>query len=352
VRAAVVEGQGRLGIKEVKDPVLLNNSVLIEVRACAICGSDLRIVYGIDRRARFPMIIGHEMAGIVKQVGEKVDSFSKGDKVTVAPGVSCGKCSMCKRGVKNLCENMIPIGYSHPGGFAQYMVPPSLALTEGFVNKIPHNLSLDKASMAELLACCINGQEILQVTSDDTVAVIGAGPAGCMHVELCYTKGCKKIILIQRSQPRLDIAKERFHAHVYVDSSREDATEIVLEETGGFGVDVVIVAAPSGEAQKQAFEMVSKRGRVSFFGGLPHERSEVKIDTNLIHYKECFVVGASSSTGEQNREALSILSQGKIKAEEFITDVFALDRIEEAFQIAKAKRGLRVLVKPWRKEDG
>ncbi len=351
MRAAVVEGQGRLGIKQVKDPVLLNDSILIEVRACAICGTDLRMVYGLDTRARFPMIIGHEMAGVVKQVGEEVDSFTKGDRVTVAPGVSCGKCRMCKRGAKNLCENMISIGYFHPGGFAQYMVPPPLALTEGFVNKIPYNLSLDKASMAELLACCINGQEIVQVTSDDTVTVIGAGPAGCMHVELCHTKGCKKIILIQHSQPRLDIAKKRFHAHIYINSSEENAVERVFEETEGFGVDVIIVAAPSGEAQKQALEMVSKRGRVSFFGGLPHDQSEVNIDTNLIHYKECFVTGASSSTGEQNREALSILSQGRIKAEDFITDVFDLERIKEAFQTAKAKKGLRVLVKPWRKED-
>jgi len=352
MRAALVEARGRIRVKEVDDPVLPADSILIKVKACAICGSDIRIIYGLDRRAKFPMIIGHEMAGVVKQIGEKVDSFVKGDRVTVAPGISCGRCRMCKRGVRNLCENMISIGYFHPGGFAQYMVPPSLALTEGFVNKVPDNLSLDRASMTELLACCINGQEILQVTSDDTVAVIGAGPAGCMHVELCHIKGCKKIILIQRSQPRFDIAKKRFHAHIYINSSQEDAVKRVLEETEGFGADVVIVAAPSGEAQNQALEMVSKRGRVSFFGGLPHDQPRVSIDTNLIHYKECFVTGASSSTGEQNREALSILSQGRIKAEDFITDIFPLSRIKEAFQRAKAKKGLRVLVKPWEKENG
>jgi len=242
---------------------------------------------------------------------------------------------------------MISIGYSYPGAFAQYMVPPPLALTQGFVNKVPDNLSLDEASMAELLACCINGQEVVRVKWKDRVVVIGAGPAGCMHVELCYMKGCKKIILAQRSPFRLDMAKKKFHAHVYLNSSEEDVVERVLEETEGFGADVVIVAAPSREAQRQALELVSKRGRVVFFGGLSHGRSEVNIDTNLIHYKECFITGASSSTGEQNREALSILSQGNIKAEDFITHIFPLDRIKEAFRIAKTKRGLRVLVKPW-----
>jgi len=351
MKAAVVESTGIIVPKIVETPKVSENSILIRVEACAICGSDLRIVYAKDSRAKFPMILGHEMAGTVEQAGCKVSSFANGHRVTVAPGISCGKCRMCKGGFQNLCEHMISIGYFYPGAFAQYMVPPVRALDEGFVNSIPDNLSFDEASLTELLACCINGQEIVQVEAKDTVVIIGAGPAGCMHVELCHTKGCKKVILLQRSQPRLNIAKEKFHAHIHVDSSQNDPLERVLQETEGFGADVIIVAAPSGEAQKQALQMVSKRGRVVFFGGLSHDRSEVNIDTNLIHYKECFVTGASSSTSEQNKKALAILSEGKIRAEDFITDVFSLDRIEEAFQTAKAKRGLRVLVKPWREED-
>ncbi len=347
MKAAVVESNGKIALKEVDKPKVLVNSILIRVEACAICGSDLRIVSGKDKRAKFPIIIGHEMAGIVEQVGRRVDSFNEGDKVTVAPGVSCGKCRMCKKGLQNLCENMIPIGYLRPGAFAQYMVPPPLALSEGFVNKIPKNLSLDEAAIAEPLACCINGQEIVQITRKDTVAIIGAGPIGAMHVELCHVRGCRKIILLQRSQPRFDTAKKRFHADVYINRSGEDGIKRVLEETDGYGADVVIAAAPSGEAQKQALQMVAKRGRISFFGGLPHDKPEVCVDTNLIHYKECFVCGASSSTGKQNREALEILSAGKIKASDFITHTFSLSRIVEAFETARSKKGLRVLVKPW-----
>ena len=209
MKAAVVQSNRKIALKEVDKPKVPVNSILIRVEACAICGSDLRIVSGKDKRAKFPLIIGHEMAGIVEQIGERVDGFKEGDKVTVAPGISCGKCRMCKKGLQNLCENMISIGYFYPGAFAQYMVPPPLALTQGFVNKIPENLSLDDATSVEPLACCINGQEIVKITRKDTVAIIGAGPIGCMHVELCHIRGCKKIILLQRSQPRLDIAKEK-----------------------------------------------------------------------------------------------------------------------------------------------
>jgi len=347
MKAAVVKSEGQIALKEVETPKMPVDSILIRVEACAICGSDLRIVSGRDKRAKFPMIIGHEMAGIVEQVGEGVDNFEEGDRVTVAPGVSCGKCRMCKKGLQNLCENMISIGYFYPGAFAQYMVPPPLAITQGFINKIPENLSLDEATITEPLACCINGQEIVNITREDTVAIIGAGPIGCMHVELCHVKGCKKIILLQRSQLRLDIAKERFHADVLVNTSREDGIEHILEETDGYGADVVIVAVASAEAQKQALQMVAKQGRISFFGGLPHDEFEVCIDTNAIHYKECFVCGASSSTGKQNRESLKILSEKKIRARDFITHVFRLEKIREAFQTVKEKKGLRVVVKPW-----
>jgi len=347
MKAAVVESPGKIVLKEVDNPKVPANSILIRVEACAICGSDLRIVYEKDKRAKFPIIIGHEMAGTVEKVGEKVKGFKEGDKVTVAPGVPCGKCRTCKKGLQNLCENMISIGYFYPGAFAQYMVPPSLAITQGFVNKIPKNLSFNEATMAEPLACCLNGQEIVRITKEDTVAIIGAGPIGCMHVELCKVKGCKKIILLQRSQPRLDIARQRFHADIYINTSYEDGVKRVLAETDGCGADVVIVAAPSKEAQKQALQMVAKRGRISFFAGLPHNNPEVCVDTNLIHYKECFICGASSSTGRQNRESLNLLSERKIKAKDFITHIFPLEKIGDAFHLAKKKRGLRVLIRPW-----
>ena len=346
MKAAVVEALARIQLKEVEVPKLLPDSLLLKVRACAVCGSDLRIVYAGDNRARFPLILGHEMAAEVVEVGADAQGYAVGDRVTVAPGVSCGECTYCRRGWQNLCQNMISIGYFWPGGFAEYMAPPPRALTQGFVNRIPDALSFVEATLAEPLACCLNGQELLKVTSDDTVVVIGAGPTGLMHAMLAVNRGCRKVIVVQRSAGRLNLARARVKADLFVSSMEEDAVQRVEEETGGLGADVVIVAAPSKEGQRMALEMVGRRGRVSFFGGLPHSDPMAFLDSNLIHYKECTVMGASSSTSRQNQEALRLLASGAIKASDLITHVFPLEQIQAALQAARGKAGLKVVVVP------
>ncbi|HUW11518.1 MAG TPA: alcohol dehydrogenase catalytic domain-containing protein, partial [Anaerolineae bacterium] len=133
MKAAVVEELGRIRYQEVEEPELLPDSLLLRVKGCAICGSDIRIVYQGDRRVRFPIIAGHEMSAQVVAVGPQAEGFAIGDRVVVAPGVSCGDCYCCHRGWENLCLNMISIGYFWPGSFAEYMVPPPAALTQGFV---------------------------------------------------------------------------------------------------------------------------------------------------------------------------------------------------------------------------
>jgi L-iditol 2-dehydrogenase len=346
LKAAVVEALAQIQLKEVEAPKLLADSLMLRVRACAVCGSDLRIVYSGDRRARFPVILGHEMAAEVVQVGAAAQGFAVGDRVTVAPGVSCGECYCCRRGWQNLCSNMISIGYFWPGGFAEYMVPPPRALTQGFVNKIPDALPFVDATLAEPLACCLNGQELLRVTGDDTVVVIGAGPTGLMHATLAVNRGCHKVIVVQRSAGRLDLARARVKADLFVSTLEEDAVQRVEEETDGLGPEVVIVAAPSKEAQQMALKMVGRRGRVSFFGGLPHSDSMTVLDSNLIHYKECSVMGASSSTSRQNQEALRLLASGAIRASDLITHVFPLEQIQAALETARGKAGLKVVVVP------
>jgi L-iditol 2-dehydrogenase len=350
LKAAVVEALAQIRLKEVEAPKLLPDSLMLRVKACAVCGSDLRIVYAGDRRARFPLILGHEMAAEVVKVGADAHGFAVGDRVTVAPGVSCGECYCCRKGWQNLCLNMISIGYFWPGSFAEYMVPPPRALTQGFVNKIPDGLPFVEATLAEPLACCLNGQELLHVTSDDTVVVIGAGPTGLMHAMLAVNRGCRKVIVVQRSAGRLNLARERVKADLFVSGLQEDAVERVEEATDGLGADVVIVAAPSKEAQRMALEMVGRRGRVSFFGGLPHGDPMAFLDSNLIHYKECSVMGASSSTSRQNHEALGLLATGAIRASDLITHVFPLEQIQAALEVARGRAGLKVVVMP--SEDG
>jgi L-iditol 2-dehydrogenase len=345
MKAALVTERGKIVVQEVPTPQAKETEILIRVESCAICGSDLRITYETDFRVRYPIIIGHEIAGVVVEVGSKVKGLKVGDRVTIAPGVSCGTCDMCKAGLQNLCKNQINVGYNYPGGMAEFMVIPRQAISGDFVNKIPRNISFDESALAEPLACCINGQNLSEVNRATTLAIIGAGPTGCLHVELARSRKVARILLAQRSLKRLQMAA-KLGVDALINASLENSVERVLQETKGKGADVVIVACASPEAQQRALEMVALRGKINLFGGLPHGNSVVNIDTNLIHYKECSLQGSNGSTGSQNAEALDLISKGKVSVKHLITHVFPLSEIKEALNVVRTHEGLKVIVKP------
>ena len=352
MKAGVVEELYRVDRKEVDEPTLLPGSVKVKVHACAVCGSDIRIYTKGDPRATLPRILGHEIAGEIVEVGMDVaDRFQVGQRVCVAPLHGCNECVYCKRGRGNLCINPQPsIGYASSGGFAQYVVPPENVVRAGGVNPIPENISYAEASMSELLATCINAQEKLRISSEDRVLILGAGPAGCMHIQLAKACGSRKVMIAQRSSRRLEMCR-RFGPDVVINSTNEDLCTRVKEETDGLGADVVIVAAPSAEAQETALKVVAPAGRISLFGGLPKDNHLITISGNTIHYLECELYGASSSLGRQNKEALAMISSGAVRAAEFITHRFDLEKISEAFQTVLDKTGIKVVVFPWGIDD-
>jgi L-iditol 2-dehydrogenase len=337
-------GQMRLVEKPIPDPG--DDSLLIKVEACAICGSDLRIFRKGDSRARYPIVIGHEIAGAVVKVGKNVKGLAEGDRVCVAPGHGCGECRYCRNGHSNVCINPYPsIGYASDGGFAEYMVPPSNVVKLGYVNRIPSGVCFDHASMSELLACCLNGQENTPVREGDVVLIVGAGPAGCMMIELSRNKGARKIILTQRGRHRLEAAM-RFSPDRIVATTEESLPQAVMEETDGVGADVIFVCAPAKEAQERALELLAPQGRVSFFGGLPNENCFIRTNANAIHYKELVVGGASSSLARQNRQALEMIAAGRIHAAKYISHTFPLQQIQAAFETVEQRRAIKVVVHP------
>jgi L-iditol 2-dehydrogenase len=347
MKAAVVESPGAIIVKDVPDPPLVPGSLRIRVEACAICGSDIRIFRKGDPRATLPRIIGHEIAGVVEEVGRGTAGFEVGDRVAVAPGHGCGACRWCRAGMGNVCVDPRPsVGYASSGGFAELIVPPVNVVANGFVNRIPDGLLFEYAAMAELLACCINGQERAAVAAGDTVLVLGAGPAGCMHTELARARGAAKVLLSQRSRERLDRAVERFRPDAAFAGEGPALAEWVMAETGGFGADVVIVAAPSAKAQEAALALCAPRGRVNFFGGLPKDDRHITIDANVVHYREIALTGASSSLGRQNREALELIASGRVRAERYITHRFSLEQAAEAFAVVEARQAIKAVVLP------
>lgn len=333
-----------MALKEVPTPEVDADSILMKVEAVGICGSDIRIYRHGNSRVQLPQILGHEAAGRVVAVGANVTRFSVGDRICLGADVPCGECVFCEAGIGNNCQINYAMGYQFAGSFAEYVLLNKMVVNYGPIHKIGDGISYEEAALAEPLACVLNGLELSQVKLGDTVVVIGAGPIGMMLVEVAMKMGAR-VLLVNRSRPRLEIAK-RLGAAAYICSGDEDAVQRVLEETGGLGADVVITCNPSPESQVDAIRMAKNRARVNFFGGLPKDRAIVPLDTNLIHYKELFVHGAHGSLPRHHQQAVELINNGIIDMSKFISHRFPLERIEEAIRVAESHEGLRVIVNP------
>lgn len=345
MKAAIFEGLNKMVVKEVPTPEIDENSVLVKVMACAVCGSDIRIFHHGNNRVNPPAILGHEIAGQVVAVGSQVTKFKTGDRVAIGADVPCGECVFCEAGIGNNCQINYAMGYQFAGGFAEYVLLNKIVVNYGPVHKIPDHVTYDEAAMAEPLGCVLNALELSNIKLGDSVVIIGAGPIGCMIIGVARKMGATKIIVVQRSRPRMEMAR-KFGADVYICSSEEDSIARVLEETDGLGADVVITSNPSPEAQQDALVMARNRGRVNLFGGLPKDKSIVPLDTNIIHYKELFVHGAHGQMPIHHQKALNLIASGAIDAKQYISHSFKLDDINEAFATAEGHSGMRVVVHP------
>jgi len=344
MKAAVLNGIEDLEIKEIPRPTPLNYQILIKVRACTICGTDIKVYHHGHKHIRFPRIIGHEVAGEIIEVGSKVKDYKVGERVAVAPAIPCGTCFYCRRGMQSMCANLKAIGYHYDGGFAEFMLIPEDAVHNGCVNRIPSNLSFEEAALAEPLACAINGQELSKISMGDIVVVIGAGPLGCIHMQLAHTKGAIKVILVELSPERIEFAKGIASPDVIINPSQEDAIKRIKEKTEGRGADRVIVACGNGKAQENSLEMVRARGIVNFFGGLPKDKPFINFNSNLVHYGEFYVVGTHGSAPRHNKLALNLISQEKIRVSELITHRLPLEKLREGLCLAESGKAMKVLI--------
>jgi L-iditol 2-dehydrogenase len=344
MKAGVLESLGTLRVREVERPACPRRGALLRVSGCAICGSDLRTFRHGHRAVQLPHILGHEICGTIVELDERA-GFQEGARVTLTPAVSCGTCRHCRAGRFNRCDDLVALGEDIPGGFAEYVAVPARLIDAGYLAPVPPSVRSEHAAVAEPLGCVLNGQELLDVSLGDTVVVIGLGAIGCMHIAVARARGARQIMAVDISAKRLEIARG-FEADVYINADERDAVAVVDQATEGRGVDVVVVACPSGNAQKQALAMAAKGGRVSYFGGLPHKDSHVSLDTNLIHYRELQVVGAFGSLPVHIAQAVDLISTGAIPMDRVVTHVFPLDDIGRAFSVATGEDSLRVVVSP------
>lgn len=344
MKAAVFEGIEKMVVRELPVPQCEEDGVLVRVEACCICGGDIRnyhtgLRYGVEKQ-----IMGHEISGVVERVGKMVTRFKNGDRVAIAPDVSCGECYYCKRGLVNLCMNHKMLGTNWPGGFAQYIYLPGIVMSRGFVEPIPVDLSFEEAAMAEPASSVIACQEYNQVSLGDTVVIIGDGPIGCLHIEVARARGASKIIM--SGLDRLESILQ-FHPFHIINSAVQNSVEEVLKITGGLGADIVICAAPVTSIQQQALEMVRKRGKVVLFGGVNKNNPMTSLNSNMIHYNEITIVGAFSYPSTGLARAVSLIAEGKISAKKYVTRLVKLEEIPEGISLAERGKALRVAVKPW-----
>jgi len=344
MRAAVFEGIENIQVREVPKPGCDPDGVLVKVEACGLCGSDIRNYHAGLRHGVKSQIMGHEIAGVVEEAGPEVTRFQAGDRVAVAPDVSCGVCTYCKRGWVNLCVDHRMVGTHWPGGFAQYVHLPRVVLERGMVHAMPESLSFDHAALSEPASSVLASQENAGVGLGDTVLVIGDGPVGCMHLQVARARGASTVIMVGLT--RLAIVPV-FEPDRLIDAASRDPVQEVLAITGGIGADAAIIANPVARTQEQGVESVRKRGRVVLFGGVPKTDPMTSLNSNLIHYNELCVVGAFSYPAIMHEKALRIIDRGAITAERYITARVGLDGIVEAIGAAERGEELKVVVKPW-----
>ncbi|MCX8187987.1 MAG: zinc-binding dehydrogenase [Nitrososphaeria archaeon] len=336
-------GKEDLKLEKVGEPTLEEPGAILRVRATSICATDIK-AYTTGARTKIPITLGHEFSGeIVDASREYADYIGK--RVVVNPNIFCGKCEYCLSGEHVLCPNRYAIGIDVDGSFAEYLKIPEQAFRVGGVQEIPGNLSYEEASLAEPLSACYRGQRKLGIGLGDTVAIIGAGPIGIMHLKLAKAAGASKVIISEVDERRARVAEELGVDHV-VNPMKEDLEKRVMELTGGRGVDAVIVAVGVAQAQKDALRIVAKGGGINFFAGLPAGKEEVPINTNLIHYKQITVLGTSMQTPFEFKRTLEILAQGVVDLKPLITHRYALTDGITAFQTSMKAEGLKVVINP------
>jgi len=341
MKAAILKQPGKLEIREVRTPECPAGGVLVKVKACGICSSDAKMVTNGHRALNYPRILGHEIAGVIEQ--SRTNTFIEGDRIQIAPGLRCGKCSYCRKGMDNLCSNRQILGFTQNGGFAEYIAIIIEGAIVGSLNIIPEELSYNHATLAEPLACCINAQNKINITKNDTVLIIGAGPLGLLHALVAKLKGVEHILI---SEPQTHRRKTAIHtwADTVIDPGADNMTEKVMTATHNKGVDALIFACSQLGINDTFIKLLAPAGRVSIFSGIISQFSQSSIDFNQIHYNEFFISGSYGCTADQNRNAMDLISSEPRLAQELITHCVDLDNIHHGIEHTASLKGLKAIV--------
>jgi len=330
--AAIVKSNSNVEIKNIEKPRVGLGDILVKMRACGICGSDVEKVFG--KYGQPSMRLGHEPAGIITEVGSEVSNFVVGDHVFTHHHVACysDNCHECSHGNETMCKKYYESNLE-PCGLADEYIVPEWNVKHGGVLKIPDSMSFEEAAMIEPLACCIRAWQKSRIMNGDSVAILGIGPTGIMHAMLAKLYGFGKIFCLDLNEFRLDFAK-KFEATT-IHSGNTNALEQIKSETANQGVDVVIVATSSLNALKDAVNFVRKGGTIVMFG-VPSKGANVELDMSELYSKGITIVNSYAASDFDTKEALEKISNKQINVSQLITHKYNLQECQEAFVHAKS----------------
>lgn len=339
MRAIVYSAPGKIELRQLPVPEPGPGELVVRVRVALTCGTDVKTYRRGHPKIQPPSVFGHEFAGDVFKVGEGVERFIPGMRVTANIFAGCGKCFYCSHGQDHLCEDMI---YNF-GAFAEFHRIPAGIVSRGTF-QIPDNISYESAAILEPLVTVVHGFKLLSMKTGETLAILGAGGAiSLLHQQLALRAGAR-VIAIGHSEDRLKVA-EQLGAHTVINAHREDALSVVKNLTDGRGADAVIECAGQKATWEQAIAMVRRGGRVLWFGGLPGG-SNVELDAARLHYGAINLFNTHGGTFEDAREAFALITSGAIKTKPLFSAEMPLEKLEDALQLMIAGEVVKVVIRP------
>lgn len=348
MKAAVIKKPGVIDIETVPTPAPGPGEVLLKVEACALCGTDQRVLTG--EKHVDVSIVGHEITGTVEAVGKAVPGIKKGQRYIVQTVIGCGVCPMCRIHRENLCEKgFTAMGYQFNGGFAEYTIMPKAAVDQGCLIPIPADLPAEVGTLIEPLSCCVNGMKYIPLEQTEHVVIFGGGIIGVLNGLVARARGVGVVTIMDVSQARLDLLRKiGLPFDNLVNSGAISPAAWVKDATGGRGVDAVVVAASVKALVTQGIALLRRAGHLSVFAGMPKSNPVESVDLNKIHYLELNLHGANSSSQAEYLQARDFLVSGKIDGRPLVTHRFPLDRFNEAVKVQSdpSQGSLKIIIIP------
>jgi L-iditol 2-dehydrogenase len=341
LRQAVLVEPGRLELRDYVAPRPGPGELLIQIRCALSCGTDLKTFRRGHPMWQLPMPFGHEFSGVVVEAGEGVTVFKAGDAIMAAPTAPCGICFYCQHGQENLCADAV--GRMVHGGYADMLLLPAHVVAHNTFIK-PADLPFEEAALLEPLSCVVHAQEMARPEKNETVAIIGGGAFGLLHMLVLKAAGVREVVIVGRGAERLKWASE-LGADRVIDASSEDAVAEIARLNGGFGPDLVIECIGQVEGWQDALARVRRGGRVVFFGGCP-AGTTLSVDTRRMHYDNLTLMAPFHFRPRDVRRACELLKGRALNAGAIVNARMRLGDLAEVFEMLERGAVLKCAVIP------